>query len=128
MQAHAPNAAQNALIHAFARGNKQPRYFDIYSYTRTDWAAKRAQMCRFADDAFFAFSYALPLAQWEAIPGSYNLHYYFNPKTYVMQWYHPAGAVICKVIKIPRRTRSALSSTEYIYMLARIMCVNTAVS
>lgn len=39
------------------------------------------------------------LTQWEAIPGSYNLHYYFNPKTYVMQWSHPAGAVICKVTK-----------------------------
>lgn len=41
---------------------------------------------------------AFSLSQWEVIPGSYKLHYYFNPKTFVMQWSQPAGAVICKVI------------------------------
>ena len=35
--------------------------------------------------------------QWEVVTGSYDLHYYFNPKTYKMQWSQPAGAVICKV-------------------------------
>ena len=37
------------------------------------------------------------LPQWEVVTGSYDLHYYFNPKTYKMQWSQPAGAVICKV-------------------------------
>ena len=35
--------------------------------------------------------------QWEIIAGAYNLHYYYNPKTYVMQWSKPAGAVVCEV-------------------------------
>lgn len=38
-----------------------------------------------------------PCFQWEVIPGSYKLHYYYNPKTYVMQWSKPTDAVVCKV-------------------------------
>ncbi|CAM9140583.1 unnamed protein product, partial [Hapterophycus canaliculatus] len=37
-----------------------------------------------------------PEDRWEVIPGSYELSYYFNPKSFVMQWSQPAGAVICK--------------------------------
>ncbi|CAM9889621.1 unnamed protein product [Ectocarpus sp. 13 AM-2016] len=37
-----------------------------------------------------------PEDRWEVIAGSYKLHYYFNPKSYTMQWSQPAGTVICK--------------------------------
>ncbi|CAM9757457.1 unnamed protein product, partial [Ascophyllum nodosum] len=35
--------------------------------------------------------------RWLVIPGSFDLQYYYNPKSYQMQWFKPADAVLCEV-------------------------------
>lgn len=85
----------NASRRVFPRGL---RYI-----TRILPAGKRAKTCR----RLVSFSPVLPPEKWEVIPGSYDLHYYFNPKTYVMQWSQPAGAVVCKVTSCRVKARTA---------------------
>ncbi|CAM9580526.1 unnamed protein product [Pylaiella littoralis] len=46
-----------------------------------------------------------PEDRWKAISGSHGLTYYFNPKTYVMKWAQPAGAVVCKECNVEFSTR-----------------------
>lgn len=53
-------------------------------------------------------------AQWQAIEGSYGQWYYYNPKTYCMQWYKPADAVICGVRRKPAFLRKYVFSKVFL--------------
>lgn len=61
------------------------------------------------------------MQQWETIAGSYNLYYYYNPKTYVMQWTKPVDAIVCEVRELKWTIYIASIILQYLEIWAQTL-------